>query len=264
MKPITLRFIIFCVIPVIVSSGVLQGQTIFRLAIPGVNEVHNDKNQKETGIFPYTGQFVQTVTHDGVLNYIDDGDYIINFDYDPDNEIIPITGMPGSLNEANWVVYAKRKGCKIWWVRPWWLKKGEGFRLYGDKTFEDIINDIYDLPNIDKEVVLTFCMDYFANKPTQIGDYEEWAPRVGYNPTLNEIANHLKKLVDLMRRKGIKVKLVHLAESPEYSYPEYKDTVMSQIIERMTSKEAERADYSRKAGIVSGVFNRVKLLFRSN
>jgi hypothetical protein len=126
------------------------------------------------------------------------------------------------------------------------------------------INDISELPKFDTEVVITFCMDYFSNKPTQKGDYEEWSPRVGYKPTLNEISEHVKKLFDIMRSKGIKVKLVHLAESPNYSYPEYKDTIMPIIIESMTSHKTERVEYPRKAGGLNGMFNRLKFLFCSN
>jgi hypothetical protein len=97
--------------------SVIRGQSPSRLAIPGVRETQDGNNgqnfahknpisQETMHTFPYTGKFVQTVTHDEVLAHIEDGDIIITFDYDPDNEIIPITGLPDSLNEANWV--AKR------------------------------------------------------------------------------------------------------------------------------------------------------------
>lgn len=172
------------------------------------------------------GKIFVSQTHDKILNLLREGDKVITFDYDPDNETDPLTGLPTSPNEANWVVHAKRKSCKVWWIRPSWSRDE---RCGNKRDFESIVSKVDELPEISEEVVLSFCLDYFANRNMPQGEVGEWLKREKRKPFKISIRREIKHISDILQKRNIKIKQAHLAISPKYAYEEYKDIVIEAL-----------------------------------
>ncbi len=172
---------------------------------------------------------IYTNTHDEILDFLEAGDTIILFDYDPDNETDLRTGLLGPADESNWVVYAKRKGCKVFWVRPSWTKISLTPAHIQD--FEAVVYDVNDLPKISGRVVVSFCLDFFANTNRRgpSSEYDEWLKIEEHKPSPEEIEREIQQIASNLAGKVSQIGLVHLAISPDYAYADYKDVVLKQL-----------------------------------
>jgi hypothetical protein len=191
-----------------------------------------------------TEKVIVTATHDQLMDFLAEGDKVINFDYDADTDAPPF-GV-GPLYEANWVIWAKRKGCELYWVSPDWyqqrvqemLEKGENtddFYMLRAEEYEQSIIDPGELALFDQEVVLTFCLDYFANKESTYSEVED--ARILHKPEYRDIENQIKKIAQVIKAKKLKIKFVHLAISADYAIESYQDIVLDTLIKELALNE---------------------------
>ena len=173
-----------------------------------------------------------TYTHDKVLDLLWGGDSVIAFDYDSDD---PDHNLVSRVDESNWVVWARRKGCNIWWVRPSWSRLDiMDYGLLGLRDFEGIFSSVNELPNIRRQVVLTFCLDYFTNRKWPKGRRDKRKKREKKKPSSKNIAREIDHIFSVLDKKGISVRMVHLAISPKYAYERYKEHVIEALRENIT------------------------------
>lgn len=179
-----------------------------------------------------------TQKHHGIMSSLKEGDTILLFDYDPDNHVEESERAKSYFPlESTWVIFAKRKGCKIWWIRPAWSKVELGEHV-NVTDFEGVLSEteLDKLPEIKGRVVVTFCMDFFENRRIPwLGANSGMFKREKKTTSQYEIKKRIIDIAKILNKKLKSKKIepinvLHLAKSVAYAPQDQLEYVQEQLI----------------------------------